>query len=92
MITAEEIKHLADLARIEISSDEAEKMRGEMDAILDYVGQINATTGEVARVTPPLRNVMREDMPTNAPGEYTEKLLSNAPAREGNYVKVKKIL
>jgi Asp-tRNA(Asn)/Glu-tRNA(Gln) amidotransferase C subunit len=35
---------------------------------------------------------MREDVIVNKAGEYTEKLLGNAPSREGNYLKVKKIL
>ena len=92
MITTEEIEHLAKLARIEMLPGEAEKMTGEIDSILGYVGQINAVSGDVMRVIPQLRNVMREDVPTNTPGEYTEKLLDNAPSREGSYVKVKKIL
>ena len=92
MITTEEVKHLADLARIEMLPGEAEKMTKEIDSILGYVGQINETTGDMTRAIPPLRNVMREDAPTNTPGDYTEKLLENAPAREGGYVKVKKIL
>jgi aspartyl-tRNA(Asn)/glutamyl-tRNA(Gln) amidotransferase subunit C len=92
MITTNEVKHLADLARIEMLPGEAEKMTSEIDSILGYVGQINETTGDVIRVVPPLRNVMREDVPTNASLEYTEKLLDNAPGREGNYLKVKKIL
>jgi Asp-tRNA(Asn)/Glu-tRNA(Gln) amidotransferase C subunit len=35
---------------------------------------------------------MREDVPENKTGEYTEAILQNAPAREGNWLKVKKIL
>ncbi len=92
MITTKEVKHLADLARIEMSPEEAEKMTHEIDSILGYVGQINETTGDMTRVVPPLRNVMREDVSTNSSGEYTEKLLDNAPLREGDYLKVKKIL
>jgi Asp-tRNA(Asn)/Glu-tRNA(Gln) amidotransferase C subunit len=50
------------------------------------------TTGDMSRETPLLRNVMREDEPTNHSGEYTEAILQNAPAREGDWLKVKKIL
>ena len=92
MITKEDIKNLADLARIEISESEAEKMTSEMDSILAYVGQIKDSTGDLERETPKLRNVMRDDVVTNKPGEYKEKLLNNAPSREGDYLKVKKIL
>lgn len=92
MITPEDIKNLANLARIEVSDEEAEKMTGEIDSILGYVGQIQSKTLDSERVVPELRNVMREDVIANESHEYTEKLLKNAPARDGNYLKVKKIL
>ena len=91
-ITAQDIKHLADLARIEMSESEAEKMVPEIDSILGYVGQINAVDISAEKIMPKLRNVMREDIPTNEPMQYTDALLDNAPARDGNYLKVKKIL
>ena len=46
MISKEEIKKLADLARIDIKDEEIEGLRGEMDAILDYVGQVKSVTGD----------------------------------------------
>ncbi len=92
MITKEDIKNLAALSRIELSDEEMEKMTGEIDSILGYVGQIKDLALEGEREVPPLRNVMREDQITNEPSEYTEKLLQNAPAREKDYLKVKKIL
>ena len=92
MITKEDIKHLADLSRMEISDAEIEKLTVEVDQILDYVGQIMNTTGDMTRTVPVLHNVMREDVPTNKSGQYTEAILANTPAREGNWLKVKKIL
>lgn len=92
MITSKDIKDLADLARIEVSDAEAEGLTSQIDSILGYVGQIKDSTGDVERVIPKLRNVMRPDVVTNSDGEYTEKLLNNAPSREGKYLKVKKIL
>ena len=92
MITKEDIKNLANLARIEISDTEAEKMTTEMDSILGYVSQIKDSTGDLERTIPKLRNVMRDDVVTNEPDQYKEKLLKNAPSREGDYLKVKKIL
>lgn len=92
MITKEEVKNLASLARIEISEEDALKLTKEVDSILDYVGQIKDATGGMEKLVPNLRNVMREDVVTNVPKEYTEKLLNNAPSREGDYLKVKKIL
>ncbi len=92
MITTDDITHLADLARMEISETEVATLAGEMDAILAYVGQIKEVTGDMQRVVPALHNVMREDVVTNAPRQYTEAILQNAPAREGDFLKVKKIL
>jgi len=92
MITKEEIRNLAGLARIEILEGETEKLTKDVDAILDYVGQITSATGNLEKVVPKLRNVMRDDVVTNEEGKYTEKLLSDAPNREDQYLKVKKIL
>lgn len=92
MTTVEEIKNLANLSRIDISEDEAVHLAQEVGSILGYISQITNTTGDMKRDVPALRNVMRDDIPTNLSSEYTEKLLNNVPAREGDYVKVKKIL
>ena len=92
MITKEDIQNLAGLARMKIADSEAESLTSEIDSILGYVGQIKNITGEVKNVVPELHNVLREDVVLNTSGEYTEDLLNNAPAREGNYLKVKKIL
>jgi aspartyl-tRNA(Asn)/glutamyl-tRNA(Gln) amidotransferase subunit C len=92
MISKEDIKNLADLSRIQLSPEEMESMTREIDSILGYVGQIQDVGGTDEREVPAHRNIMREDRVINESGEYTEKLLDNAPGREGNYLKVKKIL
>lgn len=92
MITPKDIQNLADLARIEIPESEAESLTSEIDSILSYISQTKDAIGDVEKKVPELHNIMRDDVPTNKPGEYTEDLLNNAPQREGNYFKVKKIL
>jgi len=92
MISSKDIQNLADLARIEITPSEAESLTSEIDSILLYVGQIKNAVGDSEKIIPKLRNVMRDDTVTHSPGQYTEDLLKNAPSREGNYLKVKKIL
>lgn len=91
-ITKEEIKNLADLSRIGITDEEAEGLTKEIDSILGYVGAVQRFSGDAEREIPKLRNVLREDVVENSPDEYKEKLLKNAPSREGDYLKVKKIL
>lgn len=92
MVNKEEIKNLANLARIEITDTEADSLTTELYSILGYVGQIkDASTSEILN-TPVLKNVLRDDVPTNKDNEYTEDILNDAPSREGSYLKVKKIL
>ncbi len=92
MITKEDIKNLADLARIEVTESDAESLTGEIDAILGYVSKINEISVDGTGEIPVIRNIMREDVVTHKSGEYTEAILNNAPSREGSYLKVKKIL
>lgn len=92
MINVDEVENLANLARIKITKEEAEHLTSELHSILDYVGQIQKANVEDTPVIPVLKNVMREDIPENKDGEYTEDILNNAPSRDGRYLKVKKIL
>ena len=94
-ISLDEVKKLAELSRIALSEEEMEKMRGEIDSILEYVETIQKVPLPEGVSPSPhlaLENVMREDGEPHEPGVYTEKLLSQALRREGDYLKVKKIL
>jgi aspartyl/glutamyl-tRNA(Asn/Gln) amidotransferase C subunit len=92
----EKVLALAKLARIEIPDMEAEELSYEFEAILNYVSDIKsvAHSAEAGRDKSDyaLKNVMREDGEGHESSIYTEAILSQAPAREGNYLKVKKIL
>lgn len=92
MITKEDIEKLCELSRLSISESEKESMRKDIDSILGYVGAISSVNAVEEKRLPVLRNIMRDDTVTNTSGEYTEDLLNLAPVREGNYLKVKKIL
>lgn len=86
---------LAKLSRIKISDGEAQSLSHEFDSILGYVGEVKTISIEEALPKPsdfPVRNIMRGDGEGHESGLYTEKLLKEAPTREGSYVKVKKIL
>ncbi|MFZ2253274.1 MAG: Asp-tRNA(Asn)/Glu-tRNA(Gln) amidotransferase subunit GatC [Minisyncoccia bacterium] len=90
----EDIEHLAKLSRIAIRDDEAVELAEDISSILGYVSEIEEITGsgEVEKKIGALFNVMREDTDPHAAGLYTEDLLNLAPERDGQYVKVKKIL
>lgn len=93
MIEIKDIEKLASLARLAIANSEKEGLRREVDAILEYVGQIKEAGVEAGeRKVPELRNVMRADENPHKSGINTEDLLNSAPEREGEYIKVKKIL
>lgn len=91
----EKVLNLAKLARVGLEDEEAESLSREFDAILNYVGEVKSV-----KVLPSISdlqgdaliNVMREDTKPHESGFYTKKILEQAPAREGDYIKVKKIL
>jgi len=96
MVSKEEIKKLAELARIGISDAEAENLRGDMDSILDYVSQVSdvakGAEGAEEIAKEDLINVMRSDENPTPSGTYSKELIAEFPESERNYLKVKKIL
>lgn len=90
----EDIAHLAKLSRIAVSDSEATALAEDITSILGYVSEIEEITGnkEGEKKVGALYNVMREDENPHEPGKYTEDLLALAPDRDGQYVRVKKII
>jgi aspartyl-tRNA(Asn)/glutamyl-tRNA(Gln) amidotransferase subunit C len=94
MITVLEIEKLAALARIRIDDAEKQSLTKEIDSILAYVDQIKkATVGaDVKPVPGAVHNAMREDVAQPISAEDRERLLAEAPFREGDFIAVKKII
>ncbi|MEI8337739.1 MAG: Asp-tRNA(Asn)/Glu-tRNA(Gln) amidotransferase subunit GatC [bacterium] len=93
MISIEDVKKLAVLSRLEISDSELESVSKEISSILEYVGAIDsAIAGEEKIDAPEIYNNLREDGDSNESGSETETLLSSAPKRERDFVKVKKVM
>ncbi len=93
MIEVKDIEKLALLARIELKEEEKVKLAGEIGGILGYIDQLKSAAGSVAeRVKDPVRNVLREDANPHQTGVHTDALVAEFPKKEGNYLKVKKIL
>ncbi len=95
----EDVKKLANLARIDMSDEEMEEIAKDFDAILAYVGQVK----EVSRIKNVelesknyddyfLHNVMRDDVVTNKRGENRDKIIAEMPDTQDEYLKVKQIL
>ncbi len=93
MLTTEEVKKVAEMARIELSDSEVEKFQKDLSAVLDYVDELKAVNTEgleiVSSVTG-LENVTRKDEPLVI--DYQEEIMANAPERKDRYYKVKSIL
>ncbi len=92
MIEAETIKKLATLARIEVTTEETESLRKDIDSILAYVSEIKDVSVGVVKSGDEIKNVMREDGDPYPPGVFRDALLSAVPKRSGDYIVVKKIL
>lgn len=93
MISREEVRHLADLARIDLSDAELDHLAPQLSVILDSIRSINEVAA--ADVPPtshalPLTNVFRADVVT--PGLTAEEALSGAPAVEEQRFSVPRIL
>ncbi len=92
-ITKEEVKQVATLARLELSPEEEDLLTHQLDKIFQYMeklDQLDTTTVEPLTQVGEITNAFREDRVVNRPA--TDSLLSNAPAREQNFIKVPKII
>jgi aspartyl-tRNA(Asn)/glutamyl-tRNA(Gln) amidotransferase subunit C len=101
MISKEEIQNLAELARLELTESEVESLGKDISDILEYVGQVSEATKDktltpgLSKVSPLVKNVLREDTPrgeTDLLANKREMLLKALPEREGDYAVVRKII
>ena len=90
-LSLEEVDHVATLARLDLGPEERELLAGQLGAVLDYVGQLAEVDTEGVEPTfLPRRNVFREDREGEPLGP--EAVLANAPARQGDYFRIPRIL
>ncbi len=87
------VKRVAHLARIAVSEDDAERMSGELNAILGFVEQLNEV--DVDGVEPmtsvtPMKMREREDKVTD--GNIAAAVVANAPVTEDNFFVVPKVV
>jgi aspartyl-tRNA(Asn)/glutamyl-tRNA(Gln) amidotransferase subunit C len=94
-LSLEEVRRIAQLARLRLGPEEEAKFAVQLSAILDYVAELS--TLDVTGVEPMTHALaagegapLREDatLPSLAP----DVALSNAPAREGTCFKVPRII
>lgn len=94
MISKEEVKHIAKLARLGLTRDEIDKFQKDLSSILDYfeklkemdVSQVQATSHSIK-----IENVMRNDESQKSKVQ-SSKLMELAPEIKSGYLKVKSVL
>ncbi|MGL5836887.1 MAG: Asp-tRNA(Asn)/Glu-tRNA(Gln) amidotransferase subunit GatC [Sphingorhabdus sp.] len=87
------VNKIARLSRIAIRDEEAEKMVGELNGILAWVeqlGEVDVSGVEPMTAVIPNKTRLRDDAVTD--GDVREKVLANAPAREGSFFGVPKVI
>jgi aspartyl-tRNA(Asn)/glutamyl-tRNA(Gln) amidotransferase subunit C len=92
-LTADQVRWVAHLARLELTAAELATMTQQLGAILDYVNQLQQVN--TANVEPlahplPLHNVFRDDEP--ALSLPAAAALANAPDRRGDFYSVPAVL
>ncbi|MDA0269963.1 MAG: Asp-tRNA(Asn)/Glu-tRNA(Gln) amidotransferase subunit GatC [Chloroflexi bacterium] len=92
-LTADEIRHIATLARLALSDDEVSRLGAQLSAILDHFEVLNEIDTEGVPPTAQsfdLHNVERDDVVT--PSLSVEDVALNAPRMEDRYLRVRTVL
>ena len=92
-ISADDVRKVAQLARLDLPEEKIATYTGQLESILEYVSQLaEIDTEGVPETTRAVEvtNVTREDGVTPTP--VREDILNQAPLREGDFFRVPKIL
>lgn len=92
-ITANEVKHVASLAKLEFTDEELQKFTGQMDEIINMVeqlGEVDTTDVPVMSTVTEEVNVMREDVAVK--GTDRTLLMKNVPEEKDGLIKVPAII
>jgi len=94
-LTIDEIKHIAGLARLELSDKELKKYGSQLSDVLDWIDQLKEVDTKgvepTAQVTG-LENVLRQAVVKAWDDQERTAALDEAPELEDGQVKVKRIL
>lgn len=92
-LTRTEVQHIAELAKLQLTTTEEALYQEQLSDILDYIQRLNTLDTEAIPPTAtvlPLRSVMRDDVAR--PSLPVDDILANAPARAGDAFEVRVIL
>lgn len=92
-VDAATTRRIAHLARIAVSPDEIAHLQGEINAVLAFVEQLAAVDVEgVEPMTSVTPMVMKKRQDIVSDGEIAEQIVANAPATEGHFFLVPKVV
>ena len=101
-ITDKDVAYVADLANLELTAAERERMLRDLNSILEYIDRLNeldttnvtpmshATIASAAESQSTLSNVLRED--ELRPCLPHQDAMANAPNTDGEFFKVPKVI
>ncbi len=92
-VDADTVRRIAHLARIAVAEDEVEHLKGELNAMLAFVEQlqeVNVEGVEPMTSVTPMAMKKRADVVTD--GNDAEAVLKNAPQSEDNFYLVPKVV
>lgn len=87
------VRRVARLARIAVDDEDAERMTGELNAILGFVehlSEVDVTGVEPMTSVTPMEMKKRADAVTD--GNKPEDIVANAPASDENFFLVPKVI
>ncbi|MBV6478212.1 MAG: Glutamyl-tRNA(Gln) amidotransferase subunit C [Ignavibacteria bacterium] len=92
-VSIKDVEKIALLAKLKFNEREMEKLRGDLNKILEYIDKLNEL--DLEKVNPleninETENVSREDKVKQSMD--TELALSNAPSKTGKFFKVPKVI
>jgi aspartyl-tRNA(Asn)/glutamyl-tRNA(Gln) amidotransferase subunit C len=94
MITSQEVRHIAKLAKLKLTNDEVKKFTKQLGDILDFFSQLQEVKTDHVRETSQvtgLENILRSDEIEVSTDE--DELLNCTPHRQENHsIKIPKIL
>src|SRR5882672_1028787 len=92
-VDAQTVRRIAHLARIAVADEEVEHLKGELNAMLPFVEQlqeVDVTGVEPMTSVTPMAMKKREDAVTD--GGIADDIVKNAPATEDHFFLVRKVV
>jgi aspartyl-tRNA(Asn)/glutamyl-tRNA(Gln) amidotransferase subunit C len=96
-VTVDDVQRVAELAHLELKPEETPAMLRDLNAILDYVAELNeldmsgvAPLAQVSELGDAADGVLRDDQPV--PSLDRAAVMAQAPETDGAFFKVPKVI